>query len=56
VFPEGVFGTGQIGFALVWGEIDDNQTPNWQNVVDTQGAVWQNVDSAQAPNWQQIAA
>ena len=32
-----------IGGALVWGQIDDNQNPNWQNI-----------NSAQTPGWNDL--
>lgn len=34
-----------IGGALVWGQIDDNQNPNWQNINDTQLPGWTDLPS-----------
>lgn len=33
VYPSGVVGYGQIGTALVWGLVNNTQTPNWQQIV-----------------------
>lgn len=51
--------------AYLWNPIDDNQTPSWQNVTDTQSpgwtpmtnvqtASWQNVNDAQTPGWSTV--
>ena len=34
-----------IGGALVWGQIDDNQNPNWQNINTTQSSGWTDLPS-----------
>jgi len=31
---------GQVGNVLVWGVVDDNQTPNWQNVISGNTVTW----------------
>ena len=40
-----------LGYVTVWGVINDNQTPNWIPVVDTQGASWGPISDTQTPNW-----
>jgi len=47
----GVQATGYIGPALVWGVINDNQTPNWQTIDDSQSVTWSAINDAQTPNW-----
>jgi hypothetical protein len=38
--------------AYLWNPIDDNQTPNWQNVNNAQGSGWVLINTDDAPNWQ----
>ena len=38
--------------AYLWNPIDDNQTPNWQNVNNAQGSGWVSINTDDAPNWQ----
>jgi len=45
VYPTGVQLTISIGGALVWAVIDDSQTPNWQNITNTQGSGWTQIPS-----------
>jgi hypothetical protein len=45
---------GIVGVVNVWGEIDDDQTPNWQNISGAQSPVWGEIDDDQTPNWQNI--
>jgi len=52
----GLAATGIIGFANVWGEINDDQTPNWTPIASTQNPEWGTVSETQTPNWQDIAA
>ena len=40
VFLTGVLALGQVGTVVLWGIVDDNQTPNWQNVNDAQAGNW----------------
>jgi hypothetical protein len=56
VLVTGVNATGAVGNAFVWGEVDDNQNPNWQNITSAQTPTWGNVSTGQTPNWQDIAA
>jgi hypothetical protein len=56
VLVTGVNATGAIGTVLVWGEVDDDQNPNWQNITSAQTPTWGNVSTGQTPNWQDIAA
>ena len=41
----GVQLTISIGGVLVWAVIDDSQTPNWQNITNTQGSGWTQLPS-----------
>ena len=52
----GLAATGIIGFVNVWGEVDDDQTPNWTPIASTQSPSWDGVSETQNPNWQDIAA
>jgi len=45
VYPAGVQLTISIGGVLVWAVIDDSQTPNWQNITNTQGSGWTQIPS-----------
>lgn len=56
VYPTGVVGYGQIGTALVWGLVNDTQTPSWVIIPDTQTPTWGAISTPQTPNWQRIAA
>ena len=33
VYPSGAVGYGQIGYPLIWGLVNNTQTPNWQQIV-----------------------
>tara|TARA_R110000782_G_scaffold121346_1_gene212386 strand:- start:150 stop:542 length:393 start_codon:yes stop_codon:yes gene_type:complete len=33
VVPTGVVGTASVGDFMIWGEVSDAQTPNWQNLT-----------------------
>ena len=52
----GLAATGIIGVVNVWGEVDDDQTPNWQAITDSQTPEWETSPSAQTPDWTDIAA
>jgi hypothetical protein len=52
----GVNATGAVGTVFIWGDIDDNQNPDWQNITGAQTPTWGNVSTGQTPNWQDIAA
>ena len=52
----GVEAIGTIGTVLVCGEIDDNQSPNWQDITSIQDPLWGTVNDTQDPDWQNIAA
>jgi hypothetical protein len=56
VVVSGVQGVLFLGGVLVWGDVIDAQTPNWQNVPVVGGALWGDVIDAQTPNWQEVAA
>jgi hypothetical protein len=51
VYPTGVQLVISIGGTLVWAVIDDNQTPDWQNIANAQGSGWTSVSDAQTPGW-----
>jgi len=51
----GLQAQGYVGLTTVWGEIDDNQSPNWQDITSTQDPLWGTVNDAQNPDWQSIA-
>ena len=38
-----VSATGAVTSLIVWGEVDDSQTPNYQSVTDSQTVDWQEV-------------
>ena len=44
VFPIGQSAIGSVGTLLVWSRIDESQTPNYNNITDTQ-----------TPNWEEVA-
>jgi hypothetical protein len=44
VYPEGQSAIGSVGTLLVWSRIDESQTPNYNNITDTQ-----------TPNWAKVA-
>jgi hypothetical protein len=50
----GVSADGIAGRVLVWGLIDDNQTPNWQNIEEISGA-WTPIAPAPPPDWTPVA-
>lgn len=47
----GVQATGSITSVLVWGVINDNQTPNWVDVNNSQSVSWSAISDAQTPAW-----
>ena len=51
IYPSGVEGIGQTGKILVWSRIDDNQTPSYTGVIDTQTSSFSNIDESQTPNY-----
>lgn len=54
VFPVSVVAVGNVTRVLVWGQIDDSQTPNWQAVNDTQASGWTPVNDNQTTTWSEI--
>ena len=52
----GVQAGGAVGnvIARYWKLIDDSQTPNWQNITDSQTAGWALVNDNQTSNWQNL--
>lgn len=54
VFPTGVTIVGFVGGVLVWGPIDDGQTPNWAPVDDSQSSNWTVVNDSQSVNWVEV--
>jgi hypothetical protein len=55
VVLEGVVGTTGTTHLLVWGEVDDSQTPNWSEISDSQTPSWSGVDTSQDPDWKEVA-
>ena len=51
---EGALAADTIVGQFLWNEIDDTQTPNWQNIANSQGLGWSEIDDTQVPNWQNI--
>jgi hypothetical protein len=51
----GLQAQGYLGVVNIWGEIDDNQSPNWQDITSIQDPLWGTVNDAQNPDWQGIA-
>jgi len=52
----GVVATGFLGYVNIWGQVDDNQAANWQNIGNIQSPLWAEVNDAQDADWQEIAA
>jgi hypothetical protein len=52
----GLAATGVTGPVNVWGEIDDNQTPNWTPIASAENPSWVGVPETQNPDWQDVAA
>ena len=48
--------TSAVGTVLIWGEVDDDQTPNWSEINDGVSDGWSTIDDSQTPNWDEIAA
>jgi hypothetical protein len=60
LFPSGIFNVQFVDSATVldavigaylWTPVDDNQTPSWQNVNNTQSVTWTDVNDDQTPGW-----
>jgi hypothetical protein len=49
---EGARASDSLIGAYLWNPIDDNQTPNWQNITNSQGSGWTQINTDDAPNWQ----
>ena len=43
IYPTSVNATGNLGSILVWGLIDDSQTPNYSTILTTQNPSWSEV-------------
>ena len=55
IIPVGQVGTVGTPVVLVWGEIDDSQTPNYSSINTTQSPNYTSVSDAQSPNWEEVA-
>ena len=55
IAPTGQVGTTGTPIILVWGIVDDNQTPNYSNVNTTQSPSYSNVNDTQNPDWEEVA-
>ena len=53
--PVGVSITTSLGVVLVWGEIDESETPNYQAIDEAQTPNYQAIDEAQTPDWSDVA-
>jgi hypothetical protein len=38
----------------VWGDINTDQTPDWQNIVPGAGSGWTEINPSQTPNWTDV--
>ena len=54
VFVVGVQAAAVVTTPLVWGVINDNQTPNWVPVNDTQSGNWVQINDGNTVIWTQI--
>jgi len=45
-----------LGLVLVWGNIDDSQTPSYSVIDESQTPSWSSIDDSQTPDWQEEAA
>jgi hypothetical protein len=54
VYPTGVSGFGLTSSALVWGPVNEGQTPNWQPVNDSQSGNWTPVVDGNTVVWVEI--
>jgi hypothetical protein len=50
-FVDSVTALDEVLGRYLWNPIDDSQTPNWQNVNNTQTLTWTNIDDSQTPGW-----
>ena len=50
-----VLATGVIADILVWGLIDDSQTPNYSTISTSQTPNYSTVNTSQTPNWDEVA-
>ena len=55
VLPNGVSATGEVGKFLIWSRIDENQTPNYTTITDTQSSSFSKIDETQIPSWEEVA-
>jgi hypothetical protein len=56
VFATGLQLTGYVGAMFLWGDVDDNSAPNWQNIGNSGGTVWSPVADTQIASWHDVAA
>jgi hypothetical protein len=56
VVPTGVVGQGAVTRPLIWGIIDESQTPAWQGINSSQIDVWVPVNDNQPSSWQVVNA
>jgi hypothetical protein len=56
VYLTGVQATGIAAYVLVWGQIDDDQSPNWTDIDDDSSSGWTQIDNSEATNWELLAA
>ena len=56
IYLTGIVAPGIIGQVLVWGQIPDDQNPNWTNIDDSGTDGWTAIDDSETANWELIAA
>ena len=56
IYLTGVQATGIIGNVLVWGQIPNNQDPNWTDIDDDSSSSWSQISNLETTEWELIAA
>ena len=56
IVPELNAMTGLVGDVLVWGLVDEDQTPSYSPVDESQSPSYTTVTDTQSPDWDEVAA
>ena len=56
IVPELSAMTGLVGGVLVWGLVDEDQTPSYSPVDESQSPSYTTVSDTQSPDWDEVAA
>ena len=56
IIPELNAMTGLVGDVLVWGLVDEDQTPSYSPVDESQSPSYTTVTDTQSPDWDEVAA